>query len=406
MVAPAFSQLVGTPTVGGELGSWGPCAKGGALGSLIGSCLACAFVSQLWAGQQKRVDEIVWGLSSNCPETLRDPAAPLSELLRCEGEADRAKSRARLAFLRRTREGQEAAHAAEVDAAQSAINDLQDNSHVYSMVGSWNDWKAPETMDKDIGVQLVSSGVGVDAASVSASLWKFPITIQAPSGSASDKERTEEFQILVDGDGWENVRWRLFPSSKDNASWLLQPGGAASGAGVASAVGETAHGRNWKVQGFPGDSLLVTYNSVSREVSCDVVTTKLSTTISVTTHTTTVTLAKQTQGALATSVAAKEEERGASTGSKDDRSVDPDFGSSDQAIATCHDALEGEACWVNVMWAKTDGIDRHPEWYEGLSASSSMAEFQAMLHSRGLGDCEAPCHSKEHKLPTPFLVES
>jgi hypothetical protein len=325
----------------------------------------------------------------------------LSELLRCEAEADRAKSRARLAFLRRTKEGQEAARAAEVDAAQSAIKDLQDNPHVYSIVGSWNDWREPEPMDNDAGVQPVSSGVSAGVAIVNASSWKFPITIQAPSGSARGRKRTEEFQILVDGDGWENVRWRLFPNSEDNASWLLHPSGTASGAGVASAVGESAHGRNWKVHGYPGDSFLVTYNSVSREVSCDVATTTTSTTTSAyTEQTTTVTPAKE-EGKRAAS-----ESLDGRADSKDGRWVGLDFGSDVQATAACHDALEGEACWVNVMWAKTDGIDQHPEWYDGLTASSSMAEFQAALHARGLGDCEAPCQSKEHELPTPFLVES
>lgn len=392
MVAPAFSQGADTPTVGGELGGWGPCAKGVALGSLVGSCLACALAPRLWAGQQRPA--AVRALSSDCPEILHNPAAPLSDLLRCEAEAARAQSRARQSFLRRTKEGQEAAHVAEVDAAQSAISDLQGNPHVYSMVGSWNDWRTPEPMDKDTGVQPVSSGVNGGAASVnaSASLWQLPITIQAPSGGAGGKERTEEFQILVDGDGWENVRWRLFPNSEDNASWLLHPGGAASGAGVASAVGEGAHGRNWKVQGSPGDSFLVTYDSASREVSLGVATT---TTRAGTRQSTTVTLAKEASDALGTRAPAK-----------DDRWVGFEFGGDEQTTAACHDTLEGEACWVNVMWAKTDGIDRHPEWYPGLNAGSSLAEFQATLHAHGLGDCAAPCQSEERKLPAPFLVEN
>eukprot|EP00404_Azadinium_spinosum_P048347 CAMPEP_0180805146 /NCGR_PEP_ID=MMETSP1038_2-20121128/61853_1 /TAXON_ID=632150 /ORGANISM="Azadinium spinosum, Strain 3D9" /LENGTH=57 /DNA_ID=CAMNT_0022845665 /DNA_START=54 /DNA_END=223 /DNA_ORIENTATION=+ len=44
---------------------------------------------------------------------------------------------------------------------------------------------------------------------------------------------------------------------------------------------------------------------------------------------------------------------------------------------TCHTAVEGEACYSDVMYAKTEYILKHPEWYIGLTESSCFEEFQA-----------------------------
>jgi len=49
----------------------------------------------------------------------------------------------------------------------------------------------------------------------------------------------------------------------------------------------------------------------------------------------------------------------------------------------CHDALPGEACHDDVSWAKTHGIHQHPSWYRGLTPHSSDAAFQAQLHIKG-----------------------
>jgi hypothetical protein len=61
--------------------------------------------------------------------------------------------------------------------------------------------------------------------------------------------------------------------------------------------------------------------------------------------------------------------------------------------APCHTAQPGEQCYDDISWAKSSGVLEHPDWYPGLSADSSLAEFQAQLHSTGAnsGACSAPC---------------
>jgi len=59
--------------------------------------------------------------------------------------------------------------------------------------------------------------------------------------------------------------------------------------------------------------------------------------------------------------------------------------------SSCQDAVQGDACWQAVTWAKNSGIHEHPEWYPGLSASSTGAEFQAVVHSGKPNKCPAPC---------------
>lgn len=57
----------------------------------------------------------------------------------------------------------------------------------------------------------------------------------------------------------------------------------------------------------------------------------------------------------------------------------------------CHTAINGEPCHEAVIWAKRNGIHRHPSWYPGLDESSSLEEFQAALHYKGHGHCPLPC---------------
>jgi len=60
----------------------------------------------------------------------------------------------------------------------------------------------------------------------------------------------------------------------------------------------------------------------------------------------------------------------------------------------CHTAIAGETCYDQVLWAM-DEVDAHPEWYPGLNSSSTVEEFQALLHL-GKKDnegkhCPIPC---------------
>lgn len=50
-----------------------------------------------------------------------------------------------------------------------------------------------------------------------------------------------------------------------------------------------------------------------------------------------------------------------------------------------------KACWDSVSWALASGVYEHPEWYPGLSGSSSSADFQAQMAQRGQSGCPMPC---------------
>eukprot|EP00928_Gymnodinium_smaydae_P055392 TRINITY_DN38955_c0_g1_i1.p1 TRINITY_DN38955_c0_g1~~TRINITY_DN38955_c0_g1_i1.p1 ORF type:complete len:524 (-),score=70.54 TRINITY_DN38955_c0_g1_i1:236-1759(-) len=51
-------------------------------------------------------------------------------------------------------------------------------------------------------------------------------------------------------------------------------------------------------------------------------------------------------------------------------------------------------CADDIKWAMESGIFQHPEWYPGLTGSSSQDEFQAHFASKQLSDCLAPCEAK------------
>lgn len=63
----------------------------------------------------------------------------------------------------------------------------------------------------------------------------------------------------------------------------------------------------------------------------------------------------------------------------------------------CQDAVAGDACSDAITWAKFHGLYEHPDWYEGLSSSSTDAEFQAHLHTTAPEKCHAPCVAGETK---------
>lgn len=63
------------------------------------------------------------------------------------------------------------------------------------------------------------------------------------------------------------------------------------------------------------------------------------------------------------------------------------------APPACSTAIEGDDCYPHVTWAMTEGVVSHPDWYPGLTTSSSFEDFQYHLHitnSAG-GVCPAPC---------------
>jgi len=62
----------------------------------------------------------------------------------------------------------------------------------------------------------------------------------------------------------------------------------------------------------------------------------------------------------------------------------------------CRLAVEGEQCHKDVHWAMTVGIHSHPQWYPGLSDSSSFADFQDVLSRTPGGSCWDPCIGHDH----------
>lgn len=68
--------------------------------------------------------------------------------------------------------------------------------------------------------------------------------------------------------------------------------------------------------------------------------------------------------------------------------------------------LAGWACHDDVMWAKNTGIHQHPEWYHGLTVSSSIEDFHRYVSqlprcSQGQGppcaanECSPPCYQSK-----------
>lgn len=57
----------------------------------------------------------------------------------------------------------------------------------------------------------------------------------------------------------------------------------------------------------------------------------------------------------------------------------------------CRDAVEGDWCYRNAAWAKSEGILKHPDWYQGLTDKSSILEFQEYYHRDNRFGCSKPC---------------
>jgi len=58
----------------------------------------------------------------------------------------------------------------------------------------------------------------------------------------------------------------------------------------------------------------------------------------------------------------------------------------------CHKAVEGETCFVSVTWAMQEGIFAHPEWFPGVDRFSSFEAFQIAVHMQNRTACpQTPC---------------
>jgi len=63
------------------------------------------------------------------------------------------------------------------------------------------------------------------------------------------------------------------------------------------------------------------------------------------------------------------------------------------SVKTCHTAVVGELCFNNLLWAKNDpgGIENNPQWFPCLTPASSLLEFQASLVWGNDLQCLIPC---------------
>lgn len=71
---------------------------------------------------------------------------------------------------------------------------------------------------------------------------------------------------------------------------------------------------------------------------------------------------------------------------------------------TCHHVSPDSDCASQLRWAMTEGVTNHPHWYTGLTARSSLSDFQRYLSV--LPFCSEnghtpPCYGASEPCPTP-----
>lgn len=124
-------------------------------------------------------------------------------------------------------------------------------SKAYHIVGSWDDW----VINKD------------PMAGPKGGPVRHRITMGKKVAPQNGRQR-EEFQILGDG-SWHK---RIYPSGGDNEEVVvLKPGGPATPAGNANSDPEKGHGRNFAVEGNPGDIFDIILDVQKQMVACEVI---------------------------------------------------------------------------------------------------------------------------------------
>jgi len=74
--------------------------------------------------------------------------------------------------------------------------------------------------------------------------------------------------------------------------------------------------------------------------------------------------------------------------------------------ASCHTSVPGEHCFKVTSWVKDEGILTHPDWYTGLTPTSSFEEFQTYIHQQNTSLCPLPCGTlpAPTQLPAPLPI--
>eukprot|EP00933_Yihiella_yeosuensis_P035733 TRINITY_DN29322_c1_g1_i1.p1 TRINITY_DN29322_c1_g1~~TRINITY_DN29322_c1_g1_i1.p1 ORF type:complete len:103 (-),score=21.21 TRINITY_DN29322_c1_g1_i1:47-355(-) len=89
------------------------------------------------------------------------------------------------------------------------------------------------------------------------------LTVRSDAPKGAGDLRKEEFQICGNA-SWDH---RYYPAGGDREEIvLLKPGGAGSKAACQRGKG---HGRNWAVEGKPGESFDIVFDTESQMVSCE-----------------------------------------------------------------------------------------------------------------------------------------
>lgn len=70
----------------------------------------------------------------------------------------------------------------------------------------------------------------------------------------------------------------------------------------------------------------------------------------------------------------------------------------------CHTAVPGELCYKDVTWAMRFGIYQHPEWYPGMTPSSTFEEFQSLLYVKRKA-IHGSCHAKPCPLDSLYPAD-
>eukprot|EP00927_Polykrikos_kofoidii_P053537 TRINITY_DN48147_c0_g1_i1.p1 TRINITY_DN48147_c0_g1~~TRINITY_DN48147_c0_g1_i1.p1 ORF type:complete len:669 (-),score=102.12 TRINITY_DN48147_c0_g1_i1:68-2023(-) len=69
------------------------------------------------------------------------------------------------------------------------------------------------------------------------------------------------------------------------------------------------------------------------------------------------------------------------------------------AEAACATPVRGDPCFDAVYWAMQEGIYSKPEWYTGVTNTSTFEDFQRLLNASGRGQCLRPCEGAAAELP-------
>merc|ERR1719356_1135905 len=74
--------------------------------------------------------------------------------------------------------------------------------------------------------------------------------------------------------------------------------------------------------------------------------------------------------------------------------------------AECYDAAPGETCYAASEWARSEGMRKHPDWYDSVKKPKEFADFQEFFWNARRHDCQPPCRGRDPlDLPADELLD-